>query len=87
MSLFLGKPAHLKHPLQLLSLYTGMVIHQSITNFMNANITLKWPNDIMIGSRKCGGVLTEIQWLGEQDAADPLEDALGRLVGLNVERC
>ncbi len=65
MSLFLGKPAYLTNNLQLLSLYTGLVIHNTISNFISADVKVKWPNDIMIADRKCGGILTEIQWLGE----------------------
>ncbi len=65
MSLVLGKQAHLNHNLQLLSLYTGIVIQHTIVKLINAKVELKWPNDIIIGSRKCGGVLTEIQWMGK----------------------
>jgi BirA family biotin operon repressor/biotin-[acetyl-CoA-carboxylase] ligase len=39
---------------------------------------IKWPNDVLLGGRKVGGVLVEVHWLGEQ----PLALILG--VGLNV---
>ncbi len=65
MSLFLSRPDFLVHNLQHLSLYTGIVLQQAINELTGVEATLKWPNDIMLGSRKCGGVLTEIQWMGE----------------------
>ena len=46
------------------TLWMGVNICELITNFCSIQPGLKWPNDIMIGSRKCGGVLTEIQWMG-----------------------
>lgn len=63
-TLFLGQRKQLDHDLQLLSLYTGIIMRQAIANLSGIEASLKWPNDIMINSRKCGGILTEIQWSG-----------------------
>jgi len=63
-SLFIGQSKVLAHNLQLLSLYTGIVIRRSIFQLAGIEASLKWPNDIMINSRKCGGILTEVQWMG-----------------------
>ncbi|MEA3287472.1 MAG: biotin--[acetyl-CoA-carboxylase] ligase [Candidatus Marinimicrobia bacterium] len=79
MSLLLGSPTVLKHDLQLLSLYVGIVICRSLTTLMDVDISLKWPNDIIIGNRKCGGVLTEVQWAG----ATAVSATIG--IGINLE--
>ncbi len=65
MSLHLGKSHCLVHNLKLLSLYTGMIVQKIISPSVATQVRLKWPNDIMIGAKKCGGILTELQWQGE----------------------
>lgn len=69
MSLHLGRPDALAYDLGLLSLYTGLVVWRMITPLLSQRVELKWPNDILIDSRKCGGILTELQWQGEQVAS------------------
>ena len=76
MSLQLGRRETLLHDLQRLSLYAGLVMQEIISNHVPLPITLKWPNDIMIGHRKCGGILTELQWQGEQ--------ATSAIIGIGV---
>ncbi|NQV30505.1 MAG: biotin--[acetyl-CoA-carboxylase] ligase [Candidatus Marinimicrobia bacterium] len=78
MSFFLARPSTLAHNLRLLSLYAGTMIHKTVEHFVDADVCLKWPNDIMIGSRKCGGVLTEIQWQGNT----PISAIIG--IGVNL---
>lgn len=68
-SLFLSRPEHLGSDLQYLSLLTGIVIQHAIRDLLGPQTQLKWPNDIMIGARKCGGILTEIQWKGSEPAS------------------
>jgi len=34
--------------------------------YANAPIMLKWPNDLFLGGKKLGGLLTESQWSGER---------------------
>ncbi|NQV42356.1 MAG: biotin--[acetyl-CoA-carboxylase] ligase [Candidatus Marinimicrobia bacterium] len=65
MSLYLGRKSSLTHNLQLLSIYTGLVVHEIISPLIKRPVYLKWPNDIMIHSKKCGGILTELQWQGD----------------------
>lgn len=76
MSLQLGRSNTLSNDLQLLSLYTGLVVHKIISAHLPLSLTLKWPNDIMIGHRKCGGILTELHWQGEQ--------ATSAIIGIGV---
>lgn len=49
----------------MLSIYTGTVVQEITSPLINDDIQLKWPNDIMINSKKCGGILTELHWQGE----------------------
>jgi len=78
MTLFLGRPSTLAHSLKLLSLYTGLILQHTVDGLVSKDIRLKWPNDIMIGSLKCGGVLTEIQWHGNI----PISAIIG--IGINL---
>ena len=65
--------------LDLLSLRTGLAVSQALLELApRASFRLKWPNDLMLGDRKVGGILCEARWQG---------DALGWIViglGLNV---
>jgi BirA family biotin operon repressor/biotin-[acetyl-CoA-carboxylase] ligase len=65
--------------LDLLSLRAGLAVSRALLDLApRAPIRLKWPNDLMLGDRKVGGILCEARWQG---------DALGWIVvglGLNV---
>ena len=68
-TLFIGQPDYLRQDLQLLSLYTGLIVKQTIQALTGIDTRLKWPNDIMINSQKCGGILTELQWKGNSTSS------------------
>jgi BirA family transcriptional regulator, biotin operon repressor / biotin---[acetyl-CoA-carboxylase] ligase len=65
--------------LDLLSLRAGLAVSRVLLHLAPlAPIRLKWPNDLMLGDRKVGGILCEARWQG---------DALGWVVvglGLNI---
>jgi BirA family biotin operon repressor/biotin-[acetyl-CoA-carboxylase] ligase len=65
--------------LDLLSLRAGLAVSRTLLDLApRASIRLKWPNDLMLGERKVGGILCEARWQG---------DALGWVVvgvGLNI---
>ena len=63
----------------LLSLYTGVAIVRALKETGMDNITLKWPNDILIDDNKLGGVLLELR--GETCGA--IDVIIG--VGINYE--
>ena len=65
--------------LDLLSLRAGLAVSEALSSMEPGTpIRIKWPNDLMLGDRKVGGILCEARWQG---------DALGWVVvglGLNV---
>jgi len=52
---------------ELLSLRAGLAIAESLDQARVA-VALKWPNDLMWGERKIGGVLCEARWVGDTPA-------------------
>lgn len=58
----------------------GLAVAEALAELAGADaFRLKWPNDLMAGQRKLGGILCEARWQGEV----PTWVAVG--VGLNVE--
>ena len=73
----LGRPA--EAGLELLSLRVGLGVAAVLERLgVGGALRLKWPNDLMLGERKFGGVLCEARWQG----AMPAWVTVG--VGLNV---
>lgn len=64
-----------------LSLAVGLAVQRTLTRLgaKTGAVTLKWPNDILAGHRKLGGVLIETQG----DMLGPTAAVIG--IGLNVE--
>lgn len=56
MSVVLIKPSY---DLKLLSMATSLAIAKSLCTFTDANIKVKWPNDILINNKKVCGILIE----------------------------
>jgi BirA family transcriptional regulator, biotin operon repressor / biotin---[acetyl-CoA-carboxylase] ligase len=44
-----------------LPLITGLVVHKAIAEVTAMDVDLRWPNDLLIGGRKVGGILVEAQ--------------------------
>lgn len=51
--------------LEVISLRAGLVIAEAVQPLVSEAVQLKWPNDLMLGGRKLGGVLCEARWQGE----------------------
>jgi BirA family biotin operon repressor/biotin-[acetyl-CoA-carboxylase] ligase len=65
--------------LEVLSLRAGLAVAEVLEMLGGqGQIALKWPNDLMLDDRKCGGILCEARWQG----ATPAWVAIG--LGLNV---
>ena len=61
-----------------LSLATGLAIARAVNRYSQHPAALKWPNDILVGYRKLGGILVEVQ-------GDPNGAAVAVVgIGLNV---
>ena len=51
---------------ELLSLRVGLAVAEAVeAAARGARIAIKWPNDLMLGGRKLGGILCEARWQGE----------------------
>jgi BirA family biotin operon repressor/biotin-[acetyl-CoA-carboxylase] ligase len=61
-----------------LSLAVGVSVLRALTALNVPNVRLKWPNDVLIGDRKLGGILIELR----AEAAGPACVVVG--IGLNV---
>jgi BirA family biotin operon repressor/biotin-[acetyl-CoA-carboxylase] ligase len=42
------------------TLALGLAVQEAISQVCNAMADLRWPNDLMIGGRKCAGILTQL---------------------------
>ncbi len=58
-----------------LPLLGGLALVESVRRITELDAALKWPNDLLVGDRKCGGILAE---------AVPGENAVVLGIGLNV---
>jgi len=66
-------------PLELVSLRAGLAVAEALERLgIGERIAIKWPNDLMLGDRKTGGLLCEARWHG----ATPSWIVIG--LGLNV---
>jgi BirA family biotin operon repressor/biotin-[acetyl-CoA-carboxylase] ligase len=49
---------------EMISLRVGLAVAEAIEPLVSRPIQLKWPNDLMLGERKTGGILCEARWQG-----------------------
>jgi BirA family biotin operon repressor/biotin-[acetyl-CoA-carboxylase] ligase len=50
--------------IEVISLRVGLVVARALDPFVPVPVRLKWPNDLMLGERKLGGILCEARWQG-----------------------
>jgi len=50
----------------LMPLVAGVVLAETIREGFNVEAVLKWPNDVLIGGNKVGGVLVDADWSGDE---------------------
>jgi BirA family transcriptional regulator, biotin operon repressor / biotin---[acetyl-CoA-carboxylase] ligase len=49
---------------EVISLRVGLAVAAAIEPLASGPVHLKWPNDLMLGERKVGGILCEARWQG-----------------------
>jgi BirA family biotin operon repressor/biotin-[acetyl-CoA-carboxylase] ligase len=73
-------PLALKNALHL-SLATGLAVQQAVHEITAVSLDIRWPNDLLVGGKKLGGILVET-------AVDPGDDPALRYavigIGINV---
>ncbi|HEU5359270.1 MAG TPA: biotin--[acetyl-CoA-carboxylase] ligase, partial [Gemmatimonadales bacterium] len=51
---------------EVLSLRVGLAVAAALEAQAQVSLRLKWPNDLMLGERKLGGILCEARWRGDR---------------------
>jgi BirA family transcriptional regulator, biotin operon repressor / biotin---[acetyl-CoA-carboxylase] ligase len=49
---------------EVMSLRVGLAVAEALDELVPRAVRLKWPNDLMLGERKVGGILCEARWQG-----------------------
>jgi len=67
-----------------LSLSTGLAVQKAIAAATGLAADIRWPNDLLIGSRKCGGILVETSAAASQTSGTTMLRYAVIGVGINV---
>lgn len=67
-----------------LSLATGLAVQAAIANITGLKPDIRWPNDLLIGNRKCGGILVETSAVASQSNSPTMLRYAVIGVGINV---
>ena len=67
-----------------LSLATGLAVKAAIVTVTKLVADIRWPNDLLLSGRKCGGVLVETSIVASQANAPPMLRYAVIGVGINV---
>ncbi|MGL1931152.1 MAG: biotin--[acetyl-CoA-carboxylase] ligase [Desulfotalea sp.] len=51
-----------------ITLVTGLAVAEVLESIVDKDVMLKWPNDVFIDGKKCGGILCEMVLGSERDA-------------------
>jgi BirA family biotin operon repressor/biotin-[acetyl-CoA-carboxylase] ligase len=78
----LFRPALGPHQVQWLTMICGLAVVDAVESETGLQAALKWPNDVVVGGAKAGGILTEFELGGVQ--ADNQVDWAVVGIGLNV---
>ncbi len=58
------EPAFSPKEASIVTLMASVAVVSAIREHVNQNVVIKWPNDILIGAKKIGGILTEMKTSG-----------------------
>jgi BirA family biotin operon repressor/biotin-[acetyl-CoA-carboxylase] ligase len=67
-----------------LSLATGLAAQTAISNITGLKPDIRWPNDILIGNKKCGGILAETAAIASQPRTTAMLRYAVIGVGINI---
>jgi BirA family biotin operon repressor/biotin-[acetyl-CoA-carboxylase] ligase len=67
-----------------LSLATGLAVRTAIAAVTGLVTDIRWPNDLLLGDRKCGGILVETSIVASQSSAPAMLRYAVIGVGINV---
>jgi BirA family biotin operon repressor/biotin-[acetyl-CoA-carboxylase] ligase len=68
-----------------LSLATGLAVQAAIVAVTGLAADIRWPNDLLLGARKCGGILVETSAVASQQSNAPAMLRYAVIgVGINV---
>jgi BirA family transcriptional regulator, biotin operon repressor / biotin---[acetyl-CoA-carboxylase] ligase len=67
-----------------LSLSTGLAVQTAIATVTGLKPDIRWPNDLLIGAKKCGGILVETSAIASQSSAPAMLRYAVVGVGINV---
>lgn len=67
-----------------LSLATGLAVQAAIAQATGLRTDIRWPNDLLLGERKCGGILVETSTVAPQAGAPSMLRYAVIGVGINV---
>jgi BirA family biotin operon repressor/biotin-[acetyl-CoA-carboxylase] ligase len=67
-----------------LPLRTGLAVKAAVLECTGLELDLRWPNDLMFGDRKCGGILVESASEAAGDGSEPKLRYAVVGIGLNV---
>jgi BirA family transcriptional regulator, biotin operon repressor / biotin---[acetyl-CoA-carboxylase] ligase len=60
------RPSLAPHQMQWLTMACGLAVVDAVAASTGLQAGLKWPNDVLIGACKVGGILTEVELRGEE---------------------
>ncbi len=66
----------------ILSLLSAVAVAEAVDDVASLHATVKWPNDVLIGDKKCCGILLESSWTG----SSPVPDYVMAGIGINVNQ-
>ena len=67
------------------SLATGLAVQAAISAVTGLIPDIRWPNDVLINDKKCGGILVETSTIASQSNAPPILRYAVVGVGINVD--
>ncbi len=78
------RPAVLPMDAQKLTLLTAVAVAETVSGFLGSRPSVKWPNDILVGSKKLAGILLEME--SEADRVKFVVVGIGVNINMSVSQ-